>query len=126
MPTGTEPHQPSYEELMRLVLARDAELGVLKLIIEKLKVQLARRNRADFASNCAHQAKNFSRASAPGDSQSSRVDRQNLNDAFCKVNADSCNLVHGTSPSKGCQLTFANQSWRLTPLPGSGKSLRIR
>ncbi|HEY9199736.1 MAG TPA: IS66 family transposase [Gammaproteobacteria bacterium] len=50
MPTETEPHQPSYEELLRLVQAREAELGVLKLIVEKLKVQLARRNRADFAS----------------------------------------------------------------------------
>jgi transposase len=50
MPTETEPNQPSYEELLRLVQARQAELGVLKLIIEKLKVQLARRNRADFGS----------------------------------------------------------------------------
>lgn len=50
MPAETEPHQPSCEELLRLVQAREAELGVLKLIVEKLKVQLAWRNRADFAS----------------------------------------------------------------------------
>ena len=34
----------------RVVQARDAEVGVLKLMIEKLKVQLARRNRNDFGS----------------------------------------------------------------------------
>jgi hypothetical protein len=29
MPNATEPNQPSYEELLRLVQAREAELGVL-------------------------------------------------------------------------------------------------
>jgi len=29
----------------------------------------------------------------------------NLNDVFCQINANSCNLAHGTSPFKGCRLT---------------------
>jgi transposase len=50
MPTTPESYPQSYEELLRLVQARDAEVGMLKLIIEKLQVQLARRNRNDFGS----------------------------------------------------------------------------
>src|SRR5678816_32648 len=50
MPSAPESYPQSYQELLALVQARDAEVGVLKLIIEKLKVQLARRNRNDFGS----------------------------------------------------------------------------
>lgn len=50
MPTPTESYPQSSDELLALLQARDAEVGVLKLIVEKLKLQLARRNRADFGS----------------------------------------------------------------------------
>src|SRR5665647_1763630 len=33
------------------------------------------------------------------------IDSMNLNDVFCQINANSCNLAHGTSPFKGCRLT---------------------
>ena len=29
----------------------------------------------------------------------------NLYDVFCQINSNSCNLIHGTSPFKGCRLT---------------------
>ena len=51
MPAAPETYPQSSEELLRLLLARDAEVGLLKLMVEKLKLQLARRNRADFGSN---------------------------------------------------------------------------
>jgi transposase len=50
MPTPPESYPQSSDELLALLQARDAEVGVLKLIVEKLKLQLARRNRADFGS----------------------------------------------------------------------------
>lgn len=49
MPTAPESYPQSSEELLRLLQARDAEVGMLKLMVEKLKLQIARRNRADFA-----------------------------------------------------------------------------
>jgi transposase len=50
MPAAPETYPQGSEELLRLLLARDAEVGLLKLMVEKLKLQLARRNRADFGS----------------------------------------------------------------------------
>lgn len=50
MPTAPESYPQSSEELLRLLQARDAEVGVLKLMVEKLKLQIARRNRGDFGS----------------------------------------------------------------------------
>jgi transposase len=50
MPTAHTPYPRSSDELLRLLQARDAEVGVLKLMVQKLKLQLARRNRADFGS----------------------------------------------------------------------------
>jgi len=50
----------------------------------------------------------------------------NLYDLLCQIDANSCNLVHETSPFEGCRLTSKRQSWHLMPLPESGKSLRIR
>jgi len=43
------PH--SVEELLRVVQARDAEVVLLKLMVRKLKLQLARRNRSLFGSS---------------------------------------------------------------------------
>lgn len=34
-----------------------------------------------------------------------RIDGMNLNDILCQINTNSCNLAHGTSPSKGFRLT---------------------
>jgi hypothetical protein len=34
------------------------------------------------------------------------VDGMNLYDVLCQINANSCNLAHGTSPFKGFRLTF--------------------
>src|SRR5665647_333490 len=49
----------------------------------------------------------------------------NLDHRLCPIDANSCNLTHGTSPLKGFRLTFANQSWHLMPLLESEESLRI-
>jgi len=54
MPSASKPsdHPPhSVESLLRLVEARDAELALLKLMVSKLKLQLARRNRAQFGAS---------------------------------------------------------------------------
>jgi transposase len=48
MPTQAETPPASREELLRVIEARDAEVGLLKLMVHKLKLQLARRNRNDF------------------------------------------------------------------------------
>ncbi|MDT4857910.1 hypothetical protein FQZ97_923550 [compost metagenome] len=49
-----------------------------------------------------------------------------LNKILGQINADTCNLAHGTSPFKGCRFTSKQrQSWHSMPLPESGKSLRI-
>lgn len=50
MPTERETYPQDRQELLRLLRSRDAEVGVLKLMVQKLKLQLARRNRADFGS----------------------------------------------------------------------------
>jgi len=41
----------SAEELLLVLEARDAEVAMLKLIVSKLKLQLARRNRALFGTS---------------------------------------------------------------------------
>ncbi len=41
----------SVEALLRLIEARDAEVALLKLMVQKLKLQLARRNRAQFGAS---------------------------------------------------------------------------
>lgn len=51
MPTQAETPPASREELLRVIEARDAEVGLLKLMVQKLKLQLARRNRNDFGSS---------------------------------------------------------------------------
>ena len=50
MPTSPESSPQSREELLRVIEARDAEVNLLKLMVRKLQMQLARRNRADFGS----------------------------------------------------------------------------
>lgn len=50
MPTSPESPPQSREELLRVIEARDAEVNLLKLMVRKLQMQLARRNRADFGS----------------------------------------------------------------------------
>jgi len=50
MPTTPESTPPSRQELLRVIEARDAEVSLLKLMIQKLQLQLARRNRNDFGS----------------------------------------------------------------------------
>src|SRR6185369_1207008 len=54
-----------------------------------------------------------------------RIDPMNLDNVLCKIDANSCNLFHGTSPFKGFRLTFTPQSWHSMPSPEGGKSLRI-
>jgi hypothetical protein len=54
-----------------------------------------------------------------------RIDCMNLDNVLCKIDANSCNLFHGTSPFKGFRLTFTPQSWHSMPSPEGGKSLRI-
>ena len=46
-------HQPSHtiEELLRIIEARDSEVALLKLMVDKLKLQLLRRVRAEFGSS---------------------------------------------------------------------------
>ena len=54
VPSNTEAprHEPSsVEELLLVVQARDAEIDLLKLLVQKLKLQLARRNRMVFGSS---------------------------------------------------------------------------
>jgi transposase len=50
MPTTPQSSPQSRDELLRVIEARDAELSLLKLMIQKLQLQLARRNRAQFGS----------------------------------------------------------------------------
>lgn len=50
MPTSPESPPQSRDELLRVIEARDAEVNLLKLMVRKLQMQLARRNRADFGS----------------------------------------------------------------------------
>lgn len=50
MPMTPESSPQSREELLRVIQARDAELSLLKLMIQKLQLQLARRNRVQFGS----------------------------------------------------------------------------
>ncbi len=47
MPT---PHQPpqNIDELLRIIAARDSEVALLKLMVDKLKLQLLRRVRSEF------------------------------------------------------------------------------
>ena len=46
-------HQPPHtiEELLRIIEARDSEVALLKLMVDKLKLQLLRRMRAEFGSS---------------------------------------------------------------------------
>ncbi len=46
-------HQPPHtlEELLRIIQARDSEVALLKLMVDKLKLQLLRRVRAEFGSS---------------------------------------------------------------------------
>ncbi|MYZ51441.1 IS66 family transposase [Malikia spinosa] len=46
-------HQPSHtiEELLRIIEARDSEVALLKLMVDKLKLQLLRRVRAEFGNS---------------------------------------------------------------------------
>jgi transposase len=50
MHTTPQSSPQSRAELLRVIEARDAELSLLKLMIQKLQLQLARRNRAQFGS----------------------------------------------------------------------------
>ena len=45
------PSQPSREELLRIIEARDSEVALLKLMVDKLKLQLLRRVRAEFGTS---------------------------------------------------------------------------
>ncbi len=47
--TSNTPH--TVESLLRVVQARDAEVALLKLMVEKLKVQLLRRTRAQLGAS---------------------------------------------------------------------------
>jgi transposase len=48
---GSRNETGSVEELLLVVQARDAEIDMLKLLVQKLKLQLARRNRMVFGSS---------------------------------------------------------------------------
>ena len=48
------PSPASYEELLRIIKARDSEVALLKLMVDKLKLQLLRRVRAEFGT-CSEQ-----------------------------------------------------------------------
>ena len=50
MPT---PHQPpqNIDELLRIIAARDSEVALLKLMVDKLKLQLLRRVRSEFGTS---------------------------------------------------------------------------
>jgi transposase len=50
MLTESESHPQTQEQLLRVIEARDAEVKLLKLMVRKLQLQLARRNRNDFGS----------------------------------------------------------------------------
>ena len=50
MSTPTSSHS-SREELLRIIEARDSEVALLKLMVDKLKLQLLRRVRAEFGSS---------------------------------------------------------------------------
>ena len=47
------PHQPpqNIDELLRLIAARDSEVALLKLMVDKLKLQLLRRVRSEFGTS---------------------------------------------------------------------------
>jgi transposase len=45
------PTAPTVEELLRIVAARDSEVALLKLMVDKLKLQLLRRVRAEFGAS---------------------------------------------------------------------------
>lgn len=45
------PSQPSREELLRIIEARDSEVALLKLMVDKLKLQLLRRVRSEFGTS---------------------------------------------------------------------------
>ena len=45
------PSPASYEELLRIIKARDSEVALLKLMVDKLKLQLLRRVRAEFGTS---------------------------------------------------------------------------
>jgi hypothetical protein len=63
---------------------------------------------------------------AAGYALTAAIDGANLEDTFGKIQTDSCNLSHGTSPSnKGFRLTSKTNLGTSMPSPGSGKSLRI-
>ena len=47
MPTSTQP-TPTIDSLLRVIEVRDSEVALLKLMVEKLKLQLLRRVRAEF------------------------------------------------------------------------------
>ncbi|MDQ0045722.1 transposase, partial [Variovorax boronicumulans] len=48
--TANAPH--TVDSLLRVVEARDAEVALLKLLVDKLKVQLLRQVRARFGASC--------------------------------------------------------------------------
>lgn len=50
MSTST-PSPASHEELLRIIEARDSEVALLKLMVDKLKLQLLRRVRAEFSTS---------------------------------------------------------------------------
>lgn len=77
-----------------------------------------------------HQERNLSRCralqGAAGDALAAGIDGVNLKDALGQINADSCNLSHGTSPSNmGFRWTSKTNLGTSMPSPGSGKSRRI-
>ena len=51
--TVPTPHQPpqNIDELLRIIAARDSEVALLKLMVDKLKLQLLRRVRAEFGTS---------------------------------------------------------------------------
>ena len=49
--TTTPQPSPTIDSLLRVVEARDAEVALLKLMVEKLKLQLLRRTRAQFGAS---------------------------------------------------------------------------
>ena len=53
MSTSSNP-PPTIDSLLRVVQARDAEVALLKLMVDKLKQQLLRRTRAQFGPSSEH------------------------------------------------------------------------
>jgi hypothetical protein len=52
------------------------------------------------------------REGATGHALATGINGMNLKNALGQIHTDSCNLAHGTSPSKnGLQIDFQNQSW---------------